>query len=98
MNTGMTTNKPTTTKSPITGKSISTLNVSDKDMDSMLSDPKTNFDEILKDPNNQKTVFGYISNSLMNPQYKNRTNLENLLKTNTKLSTAYNKFINNPVK
>lgn len=98
MNTGAQTNKPATTKSSITGKPTSTLNVSDKDMDTMLSDPKTNFDEILKDPNNQKTVFGYISNSLMNPQYKNRTNLENLLKTNTKLSTAYNKFINNPVK
>ena len=87
---------PTTTARSSTGKQLKSLNVSDKDIDTVLSDPKTNFDEILKDPNNQKTVFGYISNSLMNPTYKNREKLQNLLKTNTKLSTAYNKFINNP--
>ena len=70
------------------------INVSEQDMDNILLNPNTNFDEILKDPNNQQPLFSHITNSLMNPSYKNKDKLQSLLQQNKNLAASYTNFVN----
>lgn len=70
------------------------ITVPENDLDNVLLNQNTNFNQLLQDPENHKPLFSYITNSLMNPQYKNRQQLQNLLQNNKDLSGAYSNFIN----
>ena len=81
-----------------TGKGMNTINIPEEKLEEMIYDPKTNFKEILKDPNNQNTVMGYILGKSADTNYKNKDRLSTLINTNKDLQTAVNTFMANSKK
>jgi len=80
------------------GKGMNTLNIPEDKLDEMLYDPKTNFNDLLKDENNKNTVLGYILGKSDDATYKNKDKLTSLMTTNKDLQTAVNTFITNSKK
>lgn len=80
------------------GKGMNTLNIPEDKLDEMLYDPKTNFNDLLKDENNKNTVLGYILGKSEDVTYKNKDKLTSLMTTNKDLQTAVNNFTANSKK
>lgn len=82
-----------TNKSFINKNQKNNINISSDDMDNILLNPQTKLDDVIKDQNNQKMIFNHIATSLNDPNYKNKDKMQNLLKNNTNLSSAFSKFV-----
>lgn len=63
------------------------------EMDKMVLDKGTDFNNILQDPDNSTAVFQHISTSLADPNYKNRVALQGVLKNNQNFNKAYTDYI-----
>jgi hypothetical protein len=88
-------NQPTTTG---TNKSLGQKNTSGQqynpdEMDAMVLDKGTDFNNLLQDPDTSTAVFQHISSSLADPNYKNRVTLQNTLKNNQNFNKAYTDYI-----
>jgi hypothetical protein len=88
-------NQPMTTG---TNKSLGQNNTSGQqynpdEMDSMILDKGTDFNNLLQDPDTSTAVFQHISSSLADPNYKNRVSLQNTLKNNQTFNKAYSDYI-----
>jgi hypothetical protein len=81
-----------------TNKSLGQTNTSGQqynpdEMDSMILDKGTDFNNLLQDPDTSTAVFQHISSSLADPNYKNRVSLQNTLKNNQTFNKAYSDYI-----
>jgi len=88
-------NQPTTTG---TNKSLGQNNTSGQqynpdEMDKMVLDKGTDFNNLLQDPDTSTAVFQHISSSLADPNYKNRVSLQTTLKNNQAFNKAYTDYI-----
>lgn len=63
------------------------------EMDKMVLDKGTDFNNILQDPDSSTAVFQHISTSLADPNYKNRVALQGVLKNNQNFNKAYSDYI-----
>lgn len=63
------------------------------EMDKMVLDKGTDFNNILQDPDSSTAVFQHISTSLADPNYKNRVALQGVLKNNQNFNKAYTDYI-----
>jgi hypothetical protein len=88
-------NQPMTTG---TNKSLGQNNTSGQqynpdEMDKMVLDKGTDFNNLLQDPDTSTAVFQHISSSLADPNYKNRVALQTTLKNNQAFNKAYSDYI-----
>lgn len=63
------------------------------EMDAMVLDKGTDFNNLLQDPDTSTQVFQHISSSLADPNYKNRVALQTTLKNNQAFNKAYSDYI-----
>ena len=63
------------------------------EMDKMVLDKGTDFNNLIQDPDTSTAVFQHISSSLADPNYKNRVALQGVLKNNQNFSKAYSDYI-----
>lgn len=88
-------NQPTTTgtNKSLGQNSTSGQQKSPDEMDAMVLDKGTDFNNLLQDPDTSTAVFQHISSSLADPNYKNRASLQNTLKNNQNFNKAYTDYI-----
>lgn len=63
------------------------------EMDQMVLDKGTDFNNLLQDPDTSTAVFQHVSSSLADPNYKNRVALQGVLKNNQNFNKAYTDYI-----